>query len=159
MIINREQVTSFLSHLHTKEFLFADEFRIQAYIEPASEVASYLISLDRRYVNTIMEGFLLLLERLEYIEEEWEWDKTLVEQNRISVLYKAVYYVVKNGLFAEISRQSAVEKINQMNTDIECEHEITGDSSNVVIFDDWNLFQLLGSNQDNVYLYIWYTTA
>ncbi|MBN3527360.1 hypothetical protein [Paenibacillus apiarius] len=159
MIINREQVTSFLSHLHTKEFLFADEFRIQAYIEPASEVASYLISLDRRYVNTIMEGFLLLLERLEYIEEEWEWDKTLVEQNRISVLYKAVYYVVKNGLFAEISRQSAVEKINQMNTDIECEHEITDDSSNVVIFDDWNLFQLLGSNQDNVYLYIWYTTA
>ncbi|MCY9517871.1 hypothetical protein [Paenibacillus apiarius] len=159
MIINREQVTSFLSHLHTKEFLFADEFRIQAYIEPASEVASYLISLDRRYVNTIMEGFLLLLERLEYIEEEWEWDKTLVEQNRISVLYKAVYYVVKNGLFAEISRQSAVEKINQMNTDIECEREITDDSSNVVIFDDWNLFQLLGSNQDNVYLYIWYTTA
>ncbi|MFW5437580.1 hypothetical protein [Paenibacillus apiarius] len=159
MIINREQVTSFLSHLHTKEFLFADEFRIQAYIEPASEVASYLISLDRRYVNTIMEGFLLLLERLEYIEEEWEWDKTLVEQNRISVLYKAVYYVVKNGLFAEISRQSAVEKINQMNTDIECEREITDDSSNIVIFDDWNLFQLLGSNQDNVYLYIWYTTA
>ena len=159
IIINREQVTSFLHHLHTKEFLFADEFRIQAYIDPASEVSSYFISLNRGYVNTIIEGFILLLERLEYIEEEWEWDKTLVKHNRINVLYKAVYYVMKNGLFEEISGTTAVKKINEMNADIELEHEIANDSNNVVIFDDWNLFQLLGHNEEIVYLYIWYTTA
>ncbi|MCG7380824.1 hypothetical protein MH215_27965 [Paenibacillus sp. ACRSA] len=137
---------------------FFDLFTIQEFTRPETEEASYLLSINKNLVSSEQEAFLLLLEKLEYLEEGLEWEETLVKENRQEVIKRILYYINKNGKVEGINSNEIIKKIEYYGGDINHESEFTN-STNTLIYDDWNLFQVLGSNETNYFLFIWYTTA
>lgn len=138
---------------------FIEHFTIEEYRHPADEVSSFLITLKRAEIDSDLKAFILLLERLEYHEEEWNWNEKIVRSCRDTVLGKIFKYISKNGVFINIDSQTITKKISEIDIDIDVYKEITTESCNIIIFDEWNLLQLAGKNADNYYLFVWFTTA
>ncbi|WP_310829159.1 hypothetical protein [Paenibacillus pedocola] len=106
-----------------------------------------------------MEGYILLQERLKYCEDELLWEEKSVIQNRIGILNQILHYSIENGDFRVVSSDEASQRINQLDIEINYKDILISNSKNLVIYDDWNLYELFGENENDYYLFIWYTTA
>jgi hypothetical protein len=67
--------------------------------------------------------------------------------------------IESSGVFKEVDREDVLRKVNEMDVSFDLNTTINEESKNTLIYDDWNLFLLIGSNPQNYYLLIWYTTA
>ncbi|MCY9697330.1 hypothetical protein [Paenibacillus alginolyticus] len=158
MNIRKEQFGN-LSVEFIKGLPFIERFTIQEYRHPSDEVSSYLITLRRSELISDLDAFILLLERLEYHEEEWNWNEKLVKSCRGTVLNKIFNFINKDGVCAKIDSHTLTKKISEVDIEIDVYREITKESCNFIIFDNWNLLQSVGRNDNTYYLFIWYTTA
>jgi len=158
MNIYKEQFVDLSLHKE-RGIPYIHHFTIEEFRSQTDESCSTLITLKKSEIDSEIHAFILLLERLEYHEEEWEWNEKLVVASRDTVLHKIFTYMREKGDFARIDFQTASKKINEFDIDIDVNKELTEDSHNVIIFDGWNLLQVAGSNADHYYLFTWYTTA
>ncbi len=138
---------------------FKSNFQIQEYIVLRDEVYCYLLSIEKSEVKSEMEGYILLQERLKYCEDELLWEEKSVIQNRIGILNQILHYSIENGDFRVVSSDEASQRINQLDIEINYKDILISNSKNLVIYDDWNLYELFGENENDYYLFIWYTTA
>jgi|AraplaMF_Col_mLB_1032019.scaffolds.fasta_scaffold04368_5 hypothetical protein len=159
MPIDKNLITKLQETLDDQRITFVDEFSIRTFSRPSSEEAAFFITVSKDKTKSDLEAFLLLLERLEFAEQEWSWDKQHFEEISIHDLHHVLHYLVKNGEFLAIDGEAALRRIQVHADDFDVGSVVTIDSANVLLFDDWNLMQLFGYNQNNYYLYLWYTTA
>ncbi|MDQ0899422.1 hypothetical protein [Paenibacillus sp. V4I7] len=157
MGIHKEQFEN-LSEQLIKGLPFIEHFNIDEYRRPSDEVSSFLITVKRDMIQSEINAYILLLERLEYHEEEWNWSEKLVLSSRDAVLNRILNRIDK-GVFSSIDSQMLAKKILEVDIDIDVYRELTNESSNIIIFDDWNLLEIMGRNEDNYFLFTWYTTA
>lgn len=101
------------------------------------------------------------MEREEYAEVGWEWNRAAVEKNREAVITKILESVIEYGIFSEFDGASVLQRILAYeNNGIQIDERLfTNESRHVVIYDEWNLFPVFGYEGTTAYLYTWFTTA
>ncbi|MNR59730.1 hypothetical protein D3C85_1810500 [compost metagenome] len=80
-------------------------------------------------------------------------------QNRIGILNQILHYRIENGDFKEVSSEEVIQRINQLDIALNYKDILITASKNLVIYDDWNLYELFGENDNDYYLFSWCTTA
>lgn len=155
---SKEEIIKCLKSIQSQQFL--DNFIIQEYRDPAWEESAFLLELRRNELENPVAGFTLLLERLEFLEQEWIWKKeNVINKNRLNRLNNTIGSITNNGVFKEVDREDVLKKVNEIDVNFDLNTTINEESKNILIYDDWNLLLLIGSNPQNYYLLIWYTTA
>ncbi|MCY7961550.1 hypothetical protein [Bacillus inaquosorum] len=133
---------------------------IQEFRQPDSESFVFYLTAERPEERAVEEVFSLLLEREEYAEAGWEWNRAAIEKNR-AVLTNILEPVIEHGVFSEIDGASVLQRILIFeNNGIQIDERLfTDESRHVVIYDEWNLFLVFGYEGTTAYLYTWFTTA
>ncbi|NGZ76951.1 hypothetical protein [Saccharibacillus alkalitolerans] len=138
---------------------FIADFEIRELHHPRWEASAYFVGLNRRGLSE-QDALLLLLERLEYAEREWEWSEEKAREARSAVLPRLLYYVTENGDFAPYGRTDIEERIAGLKLDeLELTREIGEGERVLAIYDDWNLLQIFGRNEERDYVFLWETLA
>ncbi|MCY7905611.1 hypothetical protein MOB40_11930 [Bacillus inaquosorum] len=133
---------------------------IQEFRQPDSESFVFYLTAERPEERAVEEVFSLLLEREEYAEAGWEWNRAAIEKNR-AVLTNILEPVIEHGVFSEIDGASVLQRIlTYENNGIQIDERLFIDESrHVVIYNEWNLFLVFGYEGTTAYLYTWFTTA
>ncbi|MCY9063895.1 hypothetical protein MOE67_17060 [Bacillus inaquosorum] len=134
---------------------------IQEFRQPDSESFVFYLTAERPEERAVEEVFSLLLEREEYAEAGWEWNRAAIEKNRDAVLTNILEPVIEHGIFSEIDGASVLQRIlTYENNGIQIDERLFIDESrHVVIYNEWNLFLVFGYEGTTAYLYTWFTTA
>ncbi|AMA54496.1 hypothetical protein [Bacillus inaquosorum] len=134
---------------------------IQEFRQPDSESFVFYLTAERPEERAVEEVFSLLLEREEYAEAGWEWNRAAIEKNRDAVLTNILEPVIEHGIFSEIDGASVLQRIlTYENNGIQIDERLFIDESrHVVIYNEWNLFLVFGYEGTTAYLYAWFTTA
>ncbi|MCY9043490.1 hypothetical protein MOE48_19770 [Bacillus inaquosorum] len=134
---------------------------IQEFRQPDSGSFVFYLTAERPEERAVEEVFSLLLEREEYAEAGWEWNRAAIEKNRDAVLTNILEPVIEHGIFSEIDGASVLQRIlTYENNGIQIDERLFIDESrHVVIYNEWNLFLVFGYEGTTAYLYAWFTTA
>ncbi|MCY7749189.1 hypothetical protein [Bacillus inaquosorum] len=140
---------------------FLPHISIQEFRQPDSESFVFYLTAERPEERAVEEVFSLLLERKEYAEAGWEWNRAAIEKNRDAVLTNILEPVIEHGIFSEIDGASVLQRIlTYENNGIQIDERLFIDESrHVVIYNEWNLFLVFGYEGTTAYLYTWFTTA
>lgn len=158
MNINQEQLIELYKELPTSNIPFSNLFTVSEFKRPEWEETAFLVTL-KKDVYIELQAFIMLIERLEYVQEEWDWNEPVVEENRPYVLRRIVEYLIDSQKYEKVDAITIIEKVNSLNLHVEFTGQVTKNSSNLIVYNDWNFFQVFGYNQENYYLITWYTTA
>ncbi|MGM1049720.1 MAG: hypothetical protein ACQEXX_26795 [Bacillota bacterium] len=158
--LSKTELASLKHNLTEQSLPFTVQFEIQEWNYPAGEAGAYFLKLPRTEVRSDLEGLALLLLRLEFREQEWSWDEKEVREVGPNALRTALTYLLDNGECTSLRWKEILDKA-ELYTEghLELKNEVTFRSSNVMLYNDWNLLQLFGVNDEHYYLYLWYTSA
>ncbi|MFS0557667.1 hypothetical protein [Brevibacillus sp. 179-C9.3 HS] len=157
-MVNKNTVVHCLQDIHNQKFV--DHFHMQEDHQPRWEASAYLLSLEKTEVPLPADAFLLLMERLEYWEQEWAWEeKSVTNSNRRLILCRVIDPLIRSGLFKEIDVKHTLGKLDEQDIEFDYRSIVTADSTNSLIYDEWNDFLLFGCNAHHYYVIRWYTTA
>lgn len=157
-MINKNAVVHCLQGIDTQKFV--DHFHIQEDHQPRWEASAFFLSLEKTEIPHPAGAFLLLMERLEYWEQEWTWEKGSVKNsNRQLILSRVIDPVIRFGLFIEIDVKNTLGKLDEQDIEFDYRSIVTAESTNTLIYDEWNDFLLFGCNAHRYYVIQWYTTA
>lgn len=150
-----------LEKVCSRQLSFLPHISIQECFEPDSESFIFYLTAERPEERSVEEVFRLLMEREEYAEVGWEWNRAAVEKNREAVITKILESVIEYGIFSEFDGASVLQRILAYeNNGIQIDERLfTNESRHVVIYDEWNLFLVFGYEGTTAYLYTWFTTA
>ncbi|MCO4852491.1 hypothetical protein [Bacillus vallismortis] len=150
-----------LKKTFSSQLAFLPHIRIQEFHQPDSESFVFYLTAERPEERAVEDVFLLLMERKEYAEEGWEWNRAAAEKNRDAVITKILEPVIEHGIFSEIDGLSVLQRILAFDyKGIQLDERLfTDESRHVVIYDEWNLFVVFGYEGTKAYLYTWFTTA
>lgn len=158
-MINQNDLISYNNIDAYRALPFSNAFTIQEFTDNTWEVSCYLLSIKKSEGTSDNEGYLLLKERLIYFENNWKWEEAYVKLNRNQEMKDQVDNIIKNGSFKEASNKEVLDRLKQLNIHLNYERIINKDSKNLVIFDEWNLFETFGRDNEEYFLFVWYTTA
>jgi hypothetical protein len=72
-LITKEEIIKCLKSMQAQPY--HNNFIIQEYRDPSWEESASLLELRRNEFENPVSGFTLSLERLEFLEQEWIWEK------------------------------------------------------------------------------------
>ncbi len=153
--MTQEELVDLRSYIQEHALPFTDRFRIQQWEYPDGEEGSFFLQLPKADAQSDLEAFGLLLLRLEFLEQELNWTKTEVEQAGTRILTTALSYMIDNGTCSPVEWKELLGRSSELTKGhLDIENEITGESRNLVLYDDWNLLQWFGMNSNDYYMYL-----
>ncbi|WP_099192355.1 hypothetical protein [Tepidibacter mesophilus] len=164
--MKKEEINWIIDNIEYIEKLKRDiKFDISEFSRDECEERSFMILVDKEDFCCELDAFIILIEKLEYEEQEWGQELFLDNKNRIETFKKFLFTGLNNMFVKQIPYKEFEERVNQYLNGMDYLNAYsmfrckTQNADITCLFDDWNLYQVFGVSEKNYFIYLWYTTA